>query len=237
MPNTISPAQGGALESSATQSYNSMSGADIKACIGQLEFANLQAVSYTVTREKAPIYCLGSPDPRSFSRNKRGVGGSLVWVNFDRHSLLDVIYQSAGQFVAWKDDVRPEYVNTASSLLNQTAIFNSSLVRDFGPPATATIDQLDQIVVTGVSSLKELASPWYADQILPFDITLAATNEMGAASAMRIFGVEILNEATGSSIEDSVSESSATFVARLVEPWAAVQSPFASGVGGADFSA
>jgi hypothetical protein len=55
MPNTISPAQGGALESSATQSYNSMSGADIKACIGQLEFADLQAVSYTVTREKAPI--------------------------------------------------------------------------------------------------------------------------------------------------------------------------------------
>jgi hypothetical protein len=128
-------------------------------------------------------------------------------------------------------------VNTASSLLNQTAIFNSSLVRDFGPSATATIDQLDQIVVTGVSSLKELASPWYADQILPFDITLAATNEMGAASAMRIFGVEILNESTGSSIEDAVSESSATFVARLVEPWAAVQSPFASGVGGADFSA
>lgn len=237
MSNTIGPALGGVLESASTQSYNSMSGADIKACIGNTEFANLQAVSYTVTREKAPIYTLGSADPRSFSRNKRGVAGSLVWINFDRHALLTLIYQNQGKFVAWSDDVRPEYADSSSpgSPQSQTAIFSSSLVRDVGPNVTATINQIDLIPVTGVSSLKELASPWYSDQILPFDITLAATNEMGAASAMRIYGIDILNEGTGSSIEDAVSESSATFVARLVEPWMAVQSPFAAGVGGDNF--
>src|SRR6185437_12092077 len=64
--------------------------------------------------------------------------------------------------------------------------------------------------------------PWYADQVLPFDVTLTGTNEMGAATAMRIFGVEILNSGNGTSIDDTVNESQATFVVRFVEPWQAV---------------
>lgn len=66
---------------------------------------------------------------------------------------------------------------------------------------------------------KELAAPWYSDQVLPFDVTLAGNNEYGAATAMRIFGVEILNEGVGISIDDAVSEMQATFVARYVQPW------------------
>jgi hypothetical protein len=76
-----------------------------------------------------------------------------------------------------------------------------------------------------------MASPWYSDQVLPFDITLAGTNEQGACSTMKIFGVEILNEGSGVSIDDAVTEMQATFVARFVEPWSAVASPF-TGIGG-----
>ncbi len=74
-----------------------------------------------------------------------------------------------------------------------------------------------------VSGWKELAMPWYSDQVLPFDITLCGTNEMGAAATMKIFGVEILNEGSGVSIDDAVTEMQATFVARFVEPWQAVR--------------
>ena len=69
-----------------------------------------------------------------------------------------------------------------------------------------------------LSGFKELAAPWYSDQILPFDITLAGTNEVGAATCMKIFGVEILNEGSGVSIDDAVTEMQATFVARFIEP-------------------
>jgi len=82
------------------------------------------------------------------------------------------------------------------------------------------------VVVDAVSSLKTLATPWYSDQILPFDITLAGTNEMGAATTMRIYGVEILNEGSGVSIDDAVTEMQATFVARTIGPWQAVASKF-----------
>ncbi len=64
-----------------------------------------------------------------------------------------------------------------------------------------------------------------ADQILSFDITLAGTNENGAATCMKIFGVEILNEGSGVSIDDAVTEMQATSVARYVEPWQVVFRP------------
>ena len=43
---------------------------------------------------------------------------------------------------------------------------------------------------------------------------------------MKIFGVEILNEGSGVSIDDAVTEMQATFVARFVEPWQAVAEVF-----------
>ena len=110
-------------------------------------------------------------------------------------------------------------MDTTTEFLDQTAIFNSSLMRSVGPSVGGTIDQLDNISLSEVSGFKELAAPWYSDQILPFDITLAGTNEVGAATCMKIFGVEILNEGSGVSIDDAVTEMQATFVARYVEPW------------------
>jgi hypothetical protein len=78
-------------------------------------------------------------------------------------------------------------------------------------------------------SLNELATPWYSDQILPFDITLAGANEYGAMLT-KLFGIEILNEGTGHSIDDPVTEMQATFVARAIEPMQAVPSKF-DGIG------
>ena len=78
----------------------------------------------------------------------------------------------------------------------------------------------------------ELATPWYADQVLPFDVTLTGTNEYGASTAMKIFGIEILNSGGGNSIDDAVNEQTATFVARSVEPWVAVPNQFTGTIGG-----
>jgi hypothetical protein len=48
-------------------------------------------------------------------------------------------------------------------------------------------------------------------------VTITGANEYGAMCAAKIFGIEILNEGWGSSIDDAVSEMQATFVARTVE--------------------
>ena len=124
---------------------------------------------------------MGSPDVRAFARNKRGCAGSLVWINFDRHALLDVIRRSAGKFAANVDDVRPQFRVAEQEFIGQSAIFEASVNRSTGVPLSATIDQ-SSVQLAEVSGFKEEAAPWYADQILPFDITLAGTNEVGAAA-------------------------------------------------------
>ena len=60
--------------------------------------------------------------------------------------------------------------------------------------------------------------PWFSDQILPFDITIACANEYGAGASAKLFGVEILNEGFGTSIDDTVIEQQATFVAQTIAP-------------------
>lgn len=100
--------------------------------------------------------------------------------------------------------------------------FSSSPIRDVPVPVNATTDQLDNIPLSSANGFKEIALPWYADQVLPFDVTLAAANEYGAAASAKIYGIEILNEGFGTSVDDSVLEQQATFVARSVLPLQAV---------------
>lgn len=51
-----------------TRTYSSYGGADILAAFNGVVFGELQGITYSISREKAPIYTLGSPDPRSFTR-------------------------------------------------------------------------------------------------------------------------------------------------------------------------
>ena len=98
---------------------------------------------------------------------------------------------------------RPAFRQDTLLQADQTAIFQSNLVRDTGPDVSGTIDQLDNLPISEVSSLKEAAAPWYADQVLPFDVTLMRhqRNGRGNFRNARIFGVEILNSGNGTSID------------------------------------
>ena len=216
--------------SAFTGAYNSFSGVDIKAVAGSEVLAELQAVSYSISREKAPIYTMGSADPRSFSRGKRGIAGTLVFIMFDRHALLRCFSSTWGaktgsSFLSDIDDLRPEYAKQGSAMTTQAAndLITGSNSQRFaatnGRPTAANVQLQESLLSDGVSSDQEPTSPWYADQILPFDITLAAANEYGALAVMRIYGVEILNEGMGVSIDDIQTSQQMTYVARLIVGW------------------
>jgi hypothetical protein len=55
---------------------------------------------------------------------------------------------------------------------------------------------------------------FYSDEVPPFDITLSFANEYGAMARKEILGVEILNEGSGVSMDDILTEQTMTFVAR-----------------------
>ena len=58
------------------QTYSSYSGVDISVILNGNKIGSMQAISYAIQREKAPIYVMGRVDPRSFSRGKRGIAGT-----------------------------------------------------------------------------------------------------------------------------------------------------------------
>ena len=177
--------------SAYTITYTSFSGVDILAVVNNQQIGEIQGISYSITREKAPVYTMGSADPRSFSRGKRGIAGSMVFILFDRHALNKIIQSSL--YVAKTDE----------NIVRQA---------DFGL-APVPVDQVDP------NATAFLSTPQYADQIPPFDITLSGANELGQIMSMSIQGAEILNEGSGISIDDIVNEMAFTYVARRVIPW------------------
>jgi len=203
-----------------TKTYNSFSGVDIKAVFHNQSVAPLQAISYAIQREKAPVYTMGSADPRAFSRGKRGIAGTLIFAVFDRHALAATaggVFENA-LFWADREEIRPSTNN-----------------QSFGDPGfewgegVSPTDVLGEASPGGINGQGDsldfdqvLTGPWYADQIPPFNVTLTGANELGVMMLMRIFGVEILNEGYGISIDDLLSEMQMTYVCRAITPWTRV---------------
>lgn len=73
-----------------------------------------------------------------------------------------------------------------------------------------------------VSDLVGKYAPIYADELLPFDVTITFANEYGSRSVLTIFGCEFLNEGSGFSIDSVSSEKAYTFVARRIDPMRAL---------------
>lgn len=172
-----------------TETYTTFSGADIVATFAGHTIATLSGITWNVTREKAPVYTLGSPNPRSFTRGKRGIAGTLIFTLFDRDVLLELIANEPDALY---------YTRTSNQLPTPDH-------RGVTPWEEQRLD---------VQAFK----PYYADQIPPFDVTITFANEYGQMAVRELYGLEMLNEGSGVSLDDIVIEEAMTFVARELGP-------------------
>lgn len=58
----------------------------------------------------------------------------------------------------------------------------------------------------------------YSDQLPPFDVTMTFGNEYGQAAFQKIYDIDILNEASGVSVDTTVMEKRVTYIARKLSP-------------------
>ena len=186
-----------------TQVFNSHAGVDIHAVFGETIFGELQMIAYKIDREKAPVYTLGSASPRTIARGKRVIQGSLVFVSFDRDSLLDTMNNGSG---------RTDPHLNAQDAANIKSGDKDAVAKGGSTGTTGT-------KFGGVQSLVSQQDAQIADQLLPFDVTLVAANEYGVQSQMKIIGIELMSEGSGVSIDDLVIEKQHSFIARHVESW------------------
>lgn len=199
-----------------TKTYTTFSGCDIVATFNGKVIGELQAITYSVSREKAPVYTMGSAEPRSFSRGKRGIAGTLVFTVFNRDALIE--------------EFKPMLNGNAETLGVQK--FKANAPREMGLDVDfLSIEdwdaQMSEYAAGGsgagpggrgtVSNLLTKTEPRYADEILPFDITITFANEYGQRAVLVIFGVELLNEGSGYSIDSVTTEKAYTFVARRID--------------------
>lgn len=138
---------------------------------------------------------MGNPNPRAFSRGKRGIAGSLVFTVFDRDALKNL-----------KDTttVHRQGMNDSGTYDADGNFIPGDLVL---PHAQMGSGENRAAWITK-------KRPHYSDEIPPFDITISFLNEYGQSSEMRIYGIEILNEGMGLSIDDITTQKSCSFVAR-----------------------
>lgn len=201
----------GTLAQEYTKTYTSFSGCDIVASFNGKTIGELQGITYSVSREKAPIYTMGSAEPRSFSRGKRGIAGSLVFTVFDRDALIE----------EFKDKLNGENLGIQKFKANASHK-NYLSIEEWDAQMSGYTGYnegpSDNGELSGkVSDLVGKYAPVYADEILPFDITITMANEYGQRAVLVIYGVELLNEGSGYSIDSVTTEKAYTFVARRVD--------------------
>lgn len=151
---------------------------------------------------------MGSAEPRSFSRGKRGIAGTLVFTIFDRDTLLDAL----------ADEVLEEesFHRVGGTLSHQAITIDewdeqmTNMAVDGNTPASKNSEAI-------TNNIAPAQRPVYDDEIPPFDITISFANEYGQKASLVIYGVEILNEGSGFTIDNVTSEKACTFVARRVK--------------------
>ena len=192
------------------------SGADIHAYIGNRKVANLVALSVSINREVAPIYTFGDPSPRTFVKGKRGIAGTMTFTQFDKHALIESVFNVGEQIKNIWDNIDRFYGHMADAQfkgrvdhLKRYADLTSEQIRSLSP---------EQYVIASAARIVAQRHIQYVDQLPPFDLTLVFINETGAFAYMALLGVQFANEGYGYTLDDLSSATAVTYVATGVRP-------------------
>lgn len=224
-----------------TKTFTSFAGVDIKVILNGHHAGSMQAISYAIQREKAPIYVMGTVDPISFSRGKRGIAGTMISLMMNYHMLYSNSFEKEaayldkgelfGEYVRKQDGGRNNGINNATTegdlyreLLTASPTRDKKFDLGTQNPNRLSINEqwVSDYAEADLASNYQVAKVFYMDQILPFDVVIHAANEYGHSAQMRLFGCEILNEGSGFSIDDMVIENQMTYVCRTLLPWSPI---------------
>lgn len=194
------------------------SGADIHAYIGNRKVANLVALSVSINREVAPIYTFGDPSPRTFVKGKRGIAGTMTFTQFDKHALIESVFNVGEQIKDLWAHVDRFYGTLADSDFKSRVEHLKRYADSQNAPAAGSGLTNEQYLVASAAWLVGRRRIQYVDQLPPFDLTLVFINENGAFAYMALLGVQFANEGYGYTLDDLSSATAVTYVATGVRP-------------------
>lgn len=234
----------------AQEIFQSLSGSEIHAVFGNIKFADIQMIKYASSRQKAPVYTMGSADLRAIARGPRSINGALIFSHLSKQNLVEKMGE-AGYKVFLSNDETANY-NSAykkqgaagtpgdANTLKRQALRASGTIANYGAVSknglSADSGTFDPFAVGediyNLSNFGQVQSAFLADQLPPFDITLVGIPETAAQGlldkkykpqSLVLRGVEFVSEASGTSIEDLVIEKQMSFLARSLQDWSGVE--------------
>ena len=148
------------------RTYTSYSGVDIRVIINGAQVGSMQALSYAIQREKAPIYVMGSVDPISYSRGKRGIAGTMISLMMDTHILMSPSF-TGEYYLGDSDEIFATATNAGGSRATDTSAYQNlnnevdSTVRlaqigstNFGSGGVVGFAGVDQEILTGAAGAR-----------------------------------------------------------------------------------
>lgn len=234
----------------AQEIFQSLSGSEIHAVFGNIKFADIQMIKYASSRQKAPVYTMGSADLRAIARGPRSINGALIFSHLSKQNLVEKMGE-AGYKVFLSNDETANYnsaykkqgaagTNGDANTLKRQALRASGTIANYGAVSknglSAGAGTFDPFAVGediyNLSNFGQVQSAFLADQLPPFDITLVGIPETAAQGlldktykpqSLVLRGVEFVSEASGTSIEDLVIEKQMSFLARSLQDWSGVE--------------
>ncbi|CZR97754.1 hypothetical protein [Clostridioides sp. GD02404] len=215
------------MASTNINTLTAFSGADLIVSFANQVIGELQKISWSIEREKKPVYTLGSPDARSFSSGKREIKGSLVFAMFDQDSLIksmksilksseSTVFTTSGTLAITEEE---NFINAVEMLKwNVTAqdAMNMNSKSKYNENNSRVSDENFK-VPNGFSPIRDNRIV-YLDSLPPFDITMTFGNEQGQCAFQKIYDVDIVDESSEVSIDTIVLEKKLNYRARKISP-------------------
>ena len=142
-------------------------GGDIGAYINQIPVTNLESTSWTIQVDVVPNYVMGDRDAVAYTTGRRQISGTLIFSQYDRHALLEQVFQMSSQGfktqgALWSADgatAASLNATTAQSFVNSTSNATIGGVgtsvptsQPVGASTSATQKQLSALGLSGITA-------------------------------------------------------------------------------------
>ena len=193
--------------------FKSIAGIDITPIINGKSIGTLQQLTIMSNRDMAAWWGMGSVNARGIAKGKRALGGTLNFLNINRHALLAIAKAGGQKYWGYTHEHRSTPDN--SSALN----VNLASIMSFEERQTADTATYSATANPEIGFNKTWYDPTFADQMPPFDIVLSAATETGLRAKMVIYGAQVMNDGISVSMEDLVMEQQMQYLALDMDPW------------------
>ncbi len=189
------------------------SGADVVAIFGDSHIGECMSFSVGVNREAGPLYVMGRKEPIAIPKGKRGIGGSFILAQLGYDALLEYYGEIMGN--ATNKDIWVRSDETVPAIAQGLMRQENAAV-----PGRADALQIDpqsgKATTVSTDLWTNLETPNYADQIPPFNMTVIGVNEQGKKMGFRVYGIAIINDGMGISIDELNIEKRYQFIAQAI---------------------